>query len=94
MSFPSCIITVGRRCTHLQRCVTHLLLKIAGKTAILSSVNKFMSVNEEDDSIVARNSAARDEDVCNIRSNKSRELGSAVVAEEEGDLTEVELNYV
>lgn len=53
-----------------------------------------MSVNEEDDSIVARNSAARDEDVCNIRSNKSRELGRAVVAEEEGDLTEVELNYV
>lgn len=74
--------------------LTSITEKIAGKTAILSSVNKFMSVNEEDDSIVARNSAARDEDVCNIRSNKSRELGRAVVAEEEGDLTEVELNYV
>ncbi|XP_045769419.1 protein FRG1 homolog [Maniola jurtina] len=65
-----------------------------GKTAILSSLNKFMSVNEDDDSVVARNIAARDEDVCNIRSNKSREVSRSVVAEEEGDLTEVEVNYV
>ncbi|XP_039754821.1 protein FRG1 homolog [Pararge aegeria] len=65
-----------------------------GKTAILSSLNKFMSVNDKDDSIVARNVSANDEDICNIRSNKNREVNRAVVAEEEGDLTEVEVNYV
>lgn len=65
-----------------------------GKTAILSSLNKFMSVNEEDDSVVASSHTANDKDVCNIRSNKSREVSKSVAVEEEGDLNEVEVNYV
>ncbi|XP_045449898.1 protein FRG1 homolog [Melitaea cinxia] len=65
-----------------------------GKTAILSSLNKFMSINEEDDSVVASSQTANDKDVCNIRSNKSREVLKSVAVEEEGDLNEVEVNYV
>lgn len=65
-----------------------------GKTAILSSLNKFMSVNEEDDSVVASSQTANDKDVCNIRSNKSREVSKSIAVEEEGDLNEVEVNYV
>lgn len=66
-----------------------------GKTAILSSINKFVSVDPEDDSVVARNLTAGELEFCNIRSNKSKEVNKAVLpAEEEGDLAEVEVNYV
>ncbi|KOB73000.1 Protein FRG1 [Operophtera brumata] len=65
-----------------------------GKTAILSSVNKFMSVSPEDDSLVARNLSAVDHEFCNIRSNKSKEISRIVVAEEEGDLNEQEVPEV
>ncbi|XP_026749004.1 protein FRG1 homolog [Galleria mellonella] len=65
-----------------------------GKTAILSSLNKFMSVNSED-SVVAENSMAGEQEFCSIRSNKSREVNKVVIPEEEqGDLAEVEVNYV
>ncbi|XP_026496363.2 protein FRG1 homolog [Vanessa tameamea] len=64
-----------------------------GKTAILSSLNKFMSV-DEDDSVVAQSLTANESVICNIRSNKSRETSKSVVVEEEGDLNEVEVNYV
>ncbi|XP_049872580.1 protein FRG1 homolog [Pectinophora gossypiella] len=66
-----------------------------GKTAILSSLSKFMSVNPEDDSVVAQNVTAGEQEVCNIRSNRSKEVKqSNVPEEEEGDLAEVEVNYV
>ncbi|XP_041979713.1 protein FRG1 homolog [Aricia agestis] len=66
-----------------------------GKTAILSSLNKFVSINTEDDSVVAQNTAAGEQEFCCIRSNKSREVNkSTVPEEEEGDLAEVEVNYV
>ncbi|KAM3956428.1 FSHD region gene 1 [Aphomia sociella] len=65
-----------------------------GKTAILSSLNKFMAVNSED-SVVAQSTAAGEQEYCSIRSNKSREENKVVIPEEEqGDLTEVEVNYV
>ncbi|XP_053604425.1 protein FRG1 homolog [Plodia interpunctella] len=65
-----------------------------GKTAILSSLNKFMSVNSED-SVVAQNQSAGDMEFCSIRSNKTREVNTVVLpAEEQGDLAEVEVNYV
>ncbi|XP_045499048.1 protein FRG1 homolog [Colias croceus] len=65
-----------------------------GKTAILSSINKFMSVNPEDDSVVTNSTTAGEHEFCNIRSNRSREVKKVVVPEEEGDLAEVEVNYV
>lgn len=66
-----------------------------GKTAILSSISKFMSVNPEDDSVVAQSSTADEHEFCSIRSNKTREENKVVLpAEEEGDLAEVEVNYV
>ncbi|CAK1555285.1 unnamed protein product [Leptosia nina] len=65
-----------------------------GKTAILCSLNKFVSVNPEDDSIVAKNVSAGNEEFCNIRCNRSRDIKRVVIPEEEGDLAEVEVNYV
>lgn len=63
--------------------------------AILSSLNKFMSVSGDDDSVVASSTAAGEQEVCCLRSNKSREaLKPVVPTEEEGDLAEVEVNYV
>lgn len=53
-----------------------------------------MSVNPDDDSVVARSSNAGGLEFCNIRSNRSQEISEPVVAEEEGDLNEVEVNYV
>lgn len=53
-----------------------------------------MSVNPEDDSVIAQSVLADDHSYCNIRSNKSKEVSLVVVAEEEGDLAEVEVNYV
>lgn len=81
--------------------VVEMLLKplsitfsFAGKTAILSSLNKFVSVNNDDDSIVATSVSASELEFCNIRSNRSRTVQKVDVPEEEGDLTEVEVNYV
>lgn len=66
-----------------------------GKTAILSTINKFMSVNPEDDSVVANVIAAGDHEFCNIRSNKVKEENKAIVPDEEqADLSQVEVNYV
>lgn len=53
-----------------------------------------MSVSADDDSLVVQSVSADDQAFCNIRSNKSREISRVVVAEEEGDLAEVEVNYV
>lgn len=48
----------------------------------------------EDDSVVARDLTASKQSMCNIRSNKSREVNTVKIVEEEGDLAEVEVNYV
>ncbi|XP_004925472.2 protein FRG1 homolog [Bombyx mori] len=66
-----------------------------GKTAILSSLNKFMSVTPDDDSVIAKSVSAGENEYCIIRSNKAKEVNKAVLpAEEEGNLNEVEVNYV
>ncbi|CAH0719809.1 unnamed protein product, partial [Brenthis ino] len=64
-----------------------------GQTAILNSLSKFITITE-DDSVVARDFTAGKQSMCNIRSNKSREINTIKIAEEEGDLAEVEVNYV
>ncbi|KAL4709524.1 hypothetical protein ACJJTC_007255 [Scirpophaga incertulas] len=65
------------------------------QSAILSSLHKFMSVQPEDDSLVAQTPTAGDHELCTIRSNKPRETNKVVVPEEEqADLAEVEVNYV
>ncbi|CAH0586813.1 unnamed protein product [Chrysodeixis includens] len=66
-----------------------------GKTAILSSLNKFMSVDPEDDAVIARSTAAGPNEFCNIRSNKTKEVNKSVLPDEEqADLSQVEVNYV
>ncbi|CAH0682953.1 unnamed protein product [Spodoptera exigua] len=66
-----------------------------GKTAILSSLNKFMSVDPEDDAVVARTTSAGVNEFCNIRSNKTKEVNKSVLPDEEqADLSQVEVNYV
>ncbi|CAG9135383.1 unnamed protein product [Plutella xylostella] len=66
-----------------------------GKTAILSALNKFVMVNPEDDSVVVSSTAAGEAEFCRIRSNKTREVNTNVLpAEEQGNLAEVEVNYV
>ncbi|KAJ0183506.1 hypothetical protein K1T71_001482 [Dendrolimus kikuchii] len=66
-----------------------------GKTAILSSLNKFMSVNLDDDSLVARSITAGEHEYCCIRSNKTKEENTIVLPnEEQGSLADIEVNYV
>lgn len=66
-----------------------------GKTAILSSLNKFMSVDPEDDAVVARSTSAGTNEFCSIRSNKTKEVNKSVLPDEEqADLSQVEVNYV
>lgn len=67
----------------------------SGKTAIQSALGKFMMVNSEDDSVVARNTLASDQEYCSIRCNRTREVNTEVLPkEEQADLAEVEVNYV
>ncbi|CAH2047758.1 unnamed protein product, partial [Iphiclides podalirius] len=66
-----------------------------GRTAILSSLNKFISVNPDDDSVVVNSLTAGEQEFCNLRSNKTKENNKAVMPDEEqADLAEVEVNYV
>ncbi|CAH1636317.1 unnamed protein product [Spodoptera littoralis] len=66
-----------------------------GKTAILSSLNKFMSVDPEDDAVVARTTSAGPNEFCTIRSNKTKEVNKSILPDEEqADLSQVEVNYV
>ncbi|XP_022827991.1 protein FRG1 homolog [Spodoptera litura] len=66
-----------------------------GKTAILSSLNKFMSVDPEDDAVVARTTSAGANEFCTIRSNKTKEVNKSILPDEEqADLSQVEVNYV
>lgn len=54
-----------------------------------------MSVTPDDDSVIAKSVSAGENEYCIIRSNKAKEVNKAVLpAEEEGNLNEVEVNYV
>lgn len=63
-----------------------------GKTAILSSVNKFMSVNDSE-SVVAVSTTAGHSETCCIRSSRERHQPQAAQGHE-GDLTQLEVDYV
>nr|CAG4652175.1 EOG090X0DUJ [Triops cancriformis] len=68
-----------------------------GKMALLANNGRFVRVDEEDDAIVAKNVQAGDGEMLSIRCNKSLETDkpeSAVPTEEQGNLAQVELNYI
>lgn len=75
-------------------CYSNISISL-GETAILSSLNKFISVNPEDDSVVASSVAAGEREFCQLRSNRAREDREVVLpGEEQADLAKVEVNYV
>ncbi|XP_068633826.1 protein FRG1 homolog isoform X2 [Battus philenor] len=72
-----------------------------GQTAILSSMNKFMSVNPEDDSVVATSTEAHAAERCSVRSGRARhehrekhEQHEHQEQDEHTDLSTLEVNYV
>lgn len=72
-----------------------LCVFILGKTAILSGLGTFITI-DEDDSLIAKNKKASDAEYCTIRSSASRVIDtkSNVPSEERGNLDEIEENYV
>ncbi|XP_013173166.1 PREDICTED: protein FRG1 homolog [Papilio xuthus] len=72
-----------------------------GRTAILSALNKFVSVDEAEDAVVARLSGADERAYCAVRSARPRAAAAAAAdsadgadSADTGDLTTLELNYV
>ncbi|CAH1403024.1 unnamed protein product [Nezara viridula] len=67
-----------------------------GKLALLSSINCFMSVRDDDDSVVAIARQAGSREMCSIRTQKHEELDKKpeLPPEEKGSIKEIELNYV
>ena len=67
-----------------------------GKLALLGANNKFLSLNEEDETIVCEKQRAGEDEMIKIRSNAEREEDKkAYVPEEErGNVGQIELNYV
>lgn len=68
-----------------------------GRMALLSSNHCFVSIDEEDDALVALRKAVGANEVCIIRSNAFRGeviSSSAPIEEKIEDLDQVELNYV
>ncbi|CRK90435.1 CLUMA_CG004123, isoform A [Clunio marinus] len=68
-----------------------------GKMALLAANNSFVSIDEEDDALVAIRKAVGPNEVCIIRSNAYRGevvSSSAPIEEKIEDLKQVELNYV
>lgn len=67
-----------------------------GKLALLGANNKFLSLNEEDETIVCEKQRAGDNEMIKIRSNAEREEDKKayVPDEEKGNVGQIELNYV
>ncbi|XP_013147009.1 PREDICTED: protein FRG1 homolog [Papilio polytes] len=73
-----------------------------GRAAILSALNKFVSVEEADDALVARLAGADERAHCAVRSSRARPPAPSAAApgapadcaEDAGDLAALELNYV
>uniref|UniRef100_A0A023ELP9 Protein FRG1 homolog n=1 Tax=Aedes albopictus TaxID=7160 RepID=A0A023ELP9_AEDAL len=67
-----------------------------GKMALLTANGCFVSVDPEDDAVVAIKKKVGDNEVCVVRSCATREEKTTkdVAVEEEGDLDQVEINYV
>lgn len=66
------------------------------KMALLAANGCFVSVDPEDDAVVAIKKKVGDNEVCVVRSCATREEKTTkeVAVEEEGDLDQVEINYV
>lgn len=66
------------------------------KMALLGSNDCFMAIDPEDDALVALKKRVGEAEIAIIRSNfvKESSAGDDIVAEEKGNLDEVELNYV
>ncbi|CAA9997742.1 unnamed protein product [Nesidiocoris tenuis] len=67
-----------------------------GKLALQSCMNCFMSVKDEDDSIVAEKRTAGEKEFCSVRSQKEKitDAQPDVPVEERGKISEIEINYV
>lgn len=67
-----------------------------GKLALLGANSKFLSLNGEDETIVCEKSKAGDDEMIKIRSNAEREEDKKayVPDEEQGNVGQIELNYV
>lgn len=64
--------------------------------ALQAANNCFLAIDPEDDAVVALRKSVDDAEICTIRTcaeRKPEEVDDAP-AEEKGNLTEVELNYV
>ena len=65
-----------------------------GKTALQGGNSRFVSADAED-SVVVRSKTASDPEMLAIRSHAERTLpGGSAPKEDEGNLNEVEINYV
>lgn len=64
--------------------------------ALQAANSCFMSVDPEDDAVVALRKSVGEAEICSIRTCAMREISSVdePPAEEQGSLTEVEVNYV
>ncbi|KAJ9591193.1 hypothetical protein L9F63_002264, partial [Diploptera punctata] len=67
-----------------------------GKLALLGCNGCFMSITRDDDSVVAVNKKAGAEEIVQVRSHAEREVkpGSDLPQEEQGSISQVEVNYV
>lgn len=75
--------------------ISFIVLK-DGKLALLSSTNCFMSIRDEDDSVIAMNRQAGSREMCWVRTQKHEEINKRpeLPPEEKGSVADIELNYV
>lgn len=64
--------------------------------ALQAANGSFVSIDPEDDAVVALHKSVGEAEICNIRTCAVRETssGDEPPAEEQGSLAEVEVNYV
>lgn len=67
-----------------------------GKAALLGYNDNFMSIDPEDDAVVALSKRAGEDQIVKIRSQTRKEIDPTndVPSEEKGNLAQVELNYM
>lgn len=67
-----------------------------GKMALQAANSCFVSIDPEDDAVVALRKSVGESEICSIRTCAVRETSSAdePPVEEQGSLAEVEVNYV
>ncbi|XP_022202601.1 protein FRG1 homolog [Nilaparvata lugens] len=67
-----------------------------GKLALLSCTGKFMSIRNDDDTLVAISQTAGENEMVKVRSSVTKETDKKleIPVEEQGSLAEIEVNYV